>query len=67
MLEKMKKKTYHNFLIIRNLLMSEKGYDPRTSERIAHRIFDNYQLDNTHTIKWYYDMVLTKEEFEMQY
>lgn len=67
MLEKMKKKTYHNFLIVRNKLMFEKGYEPREAERITHRIFNNYQLDNTHTIKWYYDMVLTKEEFEMQY
>lgn len=31
MLEKMKKKTYHNFLIVRNLLMREKGYEPRTA------------------------------------
>lgn len=67
MLDKMKKKTYRNFLIVRNKLMNEKGYDPRTSEQIAHRIFENYQLDNTHSIQWYYDKVLTREEFELQY
>lgn len=47
--------------------MNEKGYHPREAEQIAHRIFDNHNLDNSHTIQWYYDMVLTKEEFESQY
>ena len=67
MLETMKKKTYHNFLIVRNKLMKEKGYEPREAEQITHRIFENYNHNNTRTIQWYYDMVLTREEFEQQY
>ena len=66
MLESMKNKTYRNFLIVRNKLMKEKGYDRKTSEQITHRIFENYSLDNTRTIREYFDRVLTKEEFEMQ-
>ena len=67
MLETMKKKTYHNFLIVRNKLMNEKGYAPRVAEQITHRIFENYNNNTSRNIKWYYDMVLTREEFEQQY
>jgi Mn-dependent DtxR family transcriptional regulator len=67
MLDKMKKKTYRNFLIVRNKLMNEKGYDPKTAADLAHRIFKNYSLDSFHTIKDYYDRILTREEFESQH
>ena len=67
MLETMKRKTYRNFLIVRNKLMFEKGYEPREAEKITHNIFENYNLDNTRTIKEYYDRVITREEFELQY
>jgi hypothetical protein len=67
MLTKMKKKTYHNFLIVRNKLMTEKGYDPRTAEDLAHRIFENYKANPGQTVKMQYDRILTKEEFEAQY
>jgi hypothetical protein len=67
MLEKMKNKTYRNFMVVKNLLTKEKGYDATTSTQIAHRIFDNYELDNTRTIKDYYDRVISREEFEAQF
>ena len=66
MLNTMKRKTYHNFLIVRNKLMNEKGYDPKTASELSHRIFENYHLDPTLTVKDYYDRILTKEEFEAQ-
>ena len=62
----MKNKTYHNFMTVKNLLMKDKGYDSTTSTQITHRIFENYELDNSRTIKDYYDRVITREQFEMQ-
>lgn len=67
MLEKMKNKTYWNFIVVKNLLMKEKGYDATTSTQITHRIFENYELDNTRTIKDYYDRVISRKEFEAQF
>ena len=66
MLNKMKKKTYRNFLIVRNLLMKEKGYGTQEASDIAHLIFGNYELDNNLTIADYYNRILTKDEFEHQ-
>ena len=62
----MKKKTYHNFLIVRNKLMNEKGYRPSEASDIAHLIFENYHYDSTRTVRDYYDRVLSKEKFEAQ-
>jgi hypothetical protein len=62
----MKTKTYRNFLIVRNKLMSEKGYSPKESSEIAHLIFENYLYDSTRTVRHYYDKVLSREEFEAQ-
>ena len=67
MLTKMKNKTYRNFLIVKNKLMTEKGYDPTTATDLTHRIFENHSIDPFHSIKEYYDRILTKEEFDAQY
>lgn len=37
----MKKKTYHNFMIIYRKML-KKGYDKAEAERITHRIFDDF-------------------------
>lgn len=66
MLETMKRKTYRNFLVVRNKLLREKGYGVQDANSITHRIFENYQLDNTRTVKDYYDRVLSRDEFESQ-
>jgi hypothetical protein len=66
MINKMKRKTYRNFLVVSNLLMKEKGYDKQTSFQIAHRIFENYEFDSSRSIKDYYDMVISRDQFEMQ-
>lgn len=66
MLETMKRKTYRNFLVVRNKLLKEKGYAVQDANAIAHRIFENYDLDNSRTIKDYYDRVITREQFETQ-
>lgn len=62
----MKTKTYRNFLIVRNKLMSEKGYSPKEASEITHSIFENYLYDSTRTVRHYYDKVLSREEFEAQ-
>lgn len=62
----MKRKTYRNFLIVRNKLIKYKGYDKQEASNIAHLIFENYELDSNHTINEYYDRVLSKKEFELQ-
>ena len=66
MLESMKNKTYRNFLIVRNKLLKEKGYDVQEANKLSHLIFENYNLDSTRTIEWYYDRILSKAEFEAQ-
>ena len=60
----MKNKTYHNFLIVKNKLMNEKGYRPEEASEITHLIFENYNYDSTRTVRNYYDRILSKEEFE---
>ena len=67
MLNKMKRKTYRNFLIVKNLLMKEKGYDANESSLITHRIFENYELDSSRTIGDYYNRILTSAEPTMTY
>jgi hypothetical protein len=67
MLTTMKKKTYHNFLIVRNKLMNEKGYDPKTASELTHRIFENLEANPSQTAKMFYDHILSKEEFEAQF
>lgn len=62
----MKKKTYRNFLIVRNKLMNEKGYSPKDASEITHRIFENLYYDSTRTVRSYYDKVLSRKEFEAQ-
>lgn len=37
-----KNKTYHNFMRVMRMIMA-KGYDAKESERITHRIFDQYE------------------------
>ena len=64
MLTKMKNKTYRNFLIVRNKLMTEKGYDPTTAADLTHLIFENLKANPGQNIKMFYDRILSKEEFE---
>ena len=64
----MKRKTYHNFLIIRNKLMSEKGYTPQEASDLTHKIFENTHNDALgRTAEHFYSMVLPKAEFEAQH
>jgi hypothetical protein len=63
----MRRKTYRNFLIVKNKLMNEKGYRPEEASEITHDIFENYDYDSTRTVRDYYDRILSREEFEAQY
>lgn len=64
----MKKKTYRNFLIIRNRLMNEKGYSPQEASDITHKIFENTHNDTAgRPAEHFFSMVLSKAEFETQY
>lgn len=64
----MKRKTYHNFLVIRNKLMREKHYDCETATTLTHRIFDECLPANPcRTAEWFYDRILSKEEYEKEY
>lgn len=62
-----KRKTYHNFLIIRNKLMNEKGYDPRTAEQLTHNLFETLSVNPGRTAEEIYNHILSKEEFEAEY
>lgn len=64
----MKKKTYRNFLIIRNKLMNEKRYSPKEASELTHLIFENTNLDVLgRTAEYFYSTVLSKADFETQY
>lgn len=64
----MKRKTYRNFLIIKNKLMREKGYSSEEASNLTHLIFENTLNDMTgRPAEYFYSMVLSKEEFESQF
>ena len=62
-----KNKTYHNFLIIRNKLMREKGYNPEEASKFTHLIFENLSCNQGRTAEEFYNLILSKEEFEAAY
>lgn len=62
-----KNKTYHNFLIIRNKLMNEKGYDPQTASKLTHNIFENLEANTGRTAEEFYNRILSREEYEAEY
>lgn len=62
-----KTKTYHNFLIIRNKLMREKGYSPKEAEQLTHYIFESLSCNQGRTAEEFYNPILSKEEYEAQY
>jgi hypothetical protein len=67
-MKNIRRKTYHNFLIVRNKLMREKGYDPTEASELTHLIFENAENDGAgRSVEHFYDMVLSKTDYEAQY
>lgn len=66
-MKNIKNKTYHNFLIIRNKLMREKGYTPEEASKLTHLIFENLSCNQGRTAEEFYNLILSKEEFEAAY
>ena len=65
MFDRIKNKTYRNFMFIKNKLMTEKGYPADEASKITHLIFENHEANNKdRSIKWFYDMVISKQENE---
>lgn len=62
-----KRKTYHNFLIIKNRLMREKGYDAATASKLTHLVFENVEGHPGRTAEEFYNLILSKEEYEAAY
>lgn len=64
MLKTMKNKTYRNFIIVKNKLMKEKGYDKDEAAKLTHMVFDNFESDHGfHNIQFWYDMILSKADY----
>lgn len=63
LIEKMKRKTYRNFLVVWNLLQQEKGYDRETARKLAHMVFENAEANPGQSINRLYDRILPKEEY----
>jgi hypothetical protein len=63
LIEKMKRKTYRNFLVVWNLLQQEKGYDRETARKLAHMVFENAEANPGQSINRFYDRILSKEEY----
>lgn len=63
----MKRKTYRNFMIIKNKLMREKKYDSNEASQLTHLIFENTEYDTEgRTAEFFYSRVLSKAEYEAQ-
>ena len=68
-MSKIRNKTYHNFLIIRNKLMREKGYTVAEATNLSHLIFENVFYDKGHgdrPAEFFYDLVVSAEEYRSQ-
>lgn len=64
----MKRKTYRNFMIIKNKLIKEKGYTSEEASKLTHLIFESTENDDAgRTAEHFYSTVLSKAEFEEQY
>lgn len=64
----MKRKTYRNFLIIKNKLMKEKGYPSDEASKLTHLIFENTENDGAgRTAEDFYSKILSKAEYEAQF
>ena len=66
-MKKIRTKTYHNFLIVRNALMREKGYDPETANTLAHNVFAAMCGNPGLYAYDIYRHILSKAEYEAEY
>lgn len=66
-MKKMVTKTYHNFLVIRNALMREKGYTPDEATKLTHMVFENVAANPGRHAEEFYRMILSKAEYEAEY
>ena len=63
-----KNKTYRNFIIVMNKIIA-KGYDEKTAEDLAHKVFDNYYADKgrgDRSVEWFIGQILTKEAHDIE-
>ena len=63
-------KTYHNFLIIRNKLIKEKGYTEEEATKITHTIFENVYYDKdrgNRPAEYFYGLITTANEYNAIY
>ena len=67
MLSKIKRKTYRNFLIVKNKLMREKGYLSEEASKITHMLFENFLYGDGRSLEWYYDQVLSAADYAAQF
>lgn len=64
----MKRKTYRNFIIIKNKLMREKGYGNDEASKLTHLVFDNTENDDAgRTAEYWYSRILSKAEYDAEY
>lgn len=67
MMKTMRRKTYRNFLIVKNALMKQKGYSPEEASKLTHMVFENFECDKDYggrSVEHWYDMILPKAEYE---
>lgn len=60
--------TYRNFIIVMNKIIA-KGWDEKTAEGLARKVFDNYYTDKgrgDRSVEWFINLIMTKEEYEIQ-
>lgn len=66
----MKNKTYRNFMTIVKRLMKIKHYPFDEAEKIAHKIFENVEIDKDYgnrTAEYFFDKVISYEKFKELY
>lgn len=62
-----RRRTYNNFMYIVHTLQREKGYPENEAIQITRNIFDNSAVNPGQSIWKFYDLVLTRKEYNRLY
>lgn len=66
-MKKMYRKTYHNFMIVANALMREKGYTFDEATKLTHNVFANVEANPGRHAEEFYRPIISKAEYEAEY
>lgn len=62
-----KNRTYTNFMTVYNAVIREKGYDKATAGQITRNLFETLEYNPGGDIWFWFDNILTAEEYNREY